>query len=272
MTTKIDWCDEVWNPITGCTKITAGCKNCYAKRMAQRLKGRFGYPEDDPFKVTFHLDRLYKPLKWKNPRRVFVCSMGDLFHDEVSEHVLDSIWSMMWTCLYLGYNPYPGHIFQILTKRPQNAFNYLNSINIKNYRLAWAYNSVNCSEAGDAMFDQTYYTSSKPHPRIWLGVSISTQEDADNFIPILLKTPAAVRFVSIEPQLKHIFLKRYIYKLDWVICGAESGTKKRPFNEDWAKFLKDQCLKANIPFFYKQNSKEKMPMLDNKVWNEFPNK
>ena len=130
-TTNIEWTDEVWNPVTGCTPVSDGCMNCYAKRMSKRHKGRFGYPADDPFRVTPHPDRLDQPLKWKKPRKVFVCSMGDLFHDDVSDEYLDQVFSRILQANH--------HTFFILTKRPKRMNEYFyseiaNDLNDEEYK------------------------------------------------------------------------------------------------------------------------------------------
>lgn len=169
MASKIEWTDETWNPITGCTKISAGCAHCYAERMARRLAGRCGYPEaPNHFDVTYHPDRMMQPTKWKKPRRVFVCSMSDLFHDDVPKHVVWAIWSRM-SCT-------EQHTFQVLTKRPERALSVLNDLYAQHN---W----------GD------------PSPNIWLGVTAENQRAANERIPFLLQIPAAVRFVSCEPLL-----------------------------------------------------------------------
>jgi len=240
-TTKIEWTRDIngnpgktWNPITGCTPISEGCEHCYARRMAQRLKGRYGYPEDDPFRVTFHPDRLDQPLKWKKPRMVFVCSMGDLFHEDVKDEWIDSIFSTMISTYY-GY-----HTYLILTKRPQRMKAYLS---------------------------RRKYTG-KHSFRIWLGVTCENQQRADERIPILLQIPAAVRFVSIEPMLGPVdltFINPFddfhtdaldtpdpSYKLHWVILGGETGPGARPMHPDWARSVRDQCQAAGVPFFFKQ--------------------
>ena len=111
MTTKIEWTDETWNPVTGCTPVSEGCRNCYARKMSKRLRGRFGYPADDPFRVTFHPDKLGDPLKMRKPRMIFVCSMGDLFHEDVPDATIHRIFGIMAFC--------SQHIFQVLTKRPE---------------------------------------------------------------------------------------------------------------------------------------------------------
>jgi protein gp37 len=245
--TKIEWAQKVWNPVTGCTKISSGCQNCYAERMAKRLRGRYGYPSDDPFKVTFHGDKLYQPLHWKKPQRVFVCSMGDLFHGDMSFAIIDAIFDVIAKCSW--------HTFIILTKRPENALEFY--------------------EWGKGL--QLHLISN-----LWLGVTAENQEQADKRIPILLQIPAAVRFVSVEPMLgavdltfigcphcgqsKNPWFPNYTIcracgkevksppdnKIDLIICGGESGPKARPMHPDWARKVRDDCVKAGVPFFFKQ--------------------
>jgi protein gp37 len=220
--TKIEWADKVWNPITGCSKISEGCQNCYAERMANRLKGRYGYPEDNPFEVTVHEDRLEEPLKWKKPSRVFVCSMGDLFHEDIDPSVIqDALWCM---------EKVPQHTFLILTKRPDTMRKYL----------------------------RVFYHQKKIPGNIWFGVTVENQQRADERIPILLQIPAAVRFVSVEPMLGFVDLERYLGRkavsegIDWVICGGETGPGARPAQQKAIVDLYKQAKAANIPFFFKK--------------------
>ena len=251
--TKIEWADEVWNPVTGCTPISEGCQNCYAKRMAQRLKGRFGYPEDEPFSVTLHADKLHQPLKWKKPRRVFVVSMGDLFHVCVRMTDLTYILDIISKCKW--------HTFMILTKRIDRA---------------------------SKIMDNPIWWEENKH--VWLGVSCENQQRADERIPILLQIPAAKRFVSIEPMLGPMDLCQDLAyppflgvgRIDWVIAGCESGPNRRQAKRKWFRELKDQCVAAGIPFFLKQMEEPhmfghqqkrkvvKMPYLDGRQWNEMP--
>lgn len=231
MPTKIEWCEESWNPITGCTPISEGCRNCYAKRMANRLRGRYGYPADDPFKVTFHSDRLEQPAKWRKPRIIFVCSMGDLFHKKVTDAQIDQIFKMM-THLMSGM---AHHTYIILTKRPERIL----TGHVEHF-AKW--------------------------PNIWLGITCENQYAADERIPILLQIPAAVRFVSIEPMLSEINLEMALEKFQplnpdlskkpapvkWVIVGGESGPGARPMHPDWTRSIRDQCQVAGVPFFFKQ--------------------
>ncbi len=223
MGTKIEWATETWNPVTGCTKVSEGCQNCYAERMAKRLAGRYGYPKDDPFRVTLHPNRLEQPLKWRKPRRIFVCSMGDLFHDDVPVPFLVDVFDVVYKC--------PQHTFIFLTKRPEN--------------LKWL--RINGPIVG-----------AEPLSNVWLGVTAENQKTADERIPILLRISAAVKFVSVEPMLGPMVLCRWIARdgfrkgLNWVICGGESGPGARPMHPDWARGLRDQCQTAGVPFFFKQ--------------------
>jgi len=223
--TKIEWAEKVWNPVTGCTKVSEGCRNCYAERMAKRLAGRCGYPEaPNQFSVTMHPEKLEEPLHWKKPARIFVDSMGDLFHPQVPDTFIDQVfWIMMMA---------PIHTFIILTKRPKRMVEWVN----KDYQ--------------------------NPLPNVWLGASVEDQKTADERIPWLLQTPAAVRFVSVEPMLGPVDLKMTVHFIggsigvkdwhpDWTICGGETGPGARPIQLEWAESLLNQCLAANIPFFFK---------------------
>lgn len=230
--TRIEWAEAVWNPVTGCTPVSEGCQNCYAKRMAYRLRGRCGYPEDEPFKVTLHPERLDEPLRWKKPRKVFVCSMGDLFHEDIDDGFLCRVFDIMIVA--------KQHTFLILTKRPERMKDFI----------------VRCVHGVPK--------------NIWLGVTAENQQRADERVPILLKIPAAVRFVSVEPMLGPVNIDGYLGfngprrmgdglmyywvapKIDWVICGGETGPGARPMHPDWVRNLRDQCQDAGTPFFFKQ--------------------
>ena len=252
--TKIEWTDATINPVIGCSKISPGCANCYAEKMAKRLKkiGTRGYADvvDQngwTGKTVFVPSELEKPYRWKKPRKIFMCSMSDIFHESVGERQLSSIYRMVKENRH--------HIFQALTKR---AHNYAH--------LAWA--------------TEGFHTL----PNFWLGVTVENQEQADKRIPILLQIPAAVRGVSIEPMLGPIALegladgesmradwyREYLTGgLDWVICGGESGPGRRPFNPDWARDLRDRCKAAGVPFFFKQTDKV-TPIPDDLMIREWP--
>lgn len=259
MGTKIEWTEATWNPVTGCTPVSAGCANCYARRMATRFAGRNGYPADEPFRVTLHPGKLADPLRWKKPRRVFVCSMGDLFHERVAAHTIAQVWAAMAVC--------PEHIFQVLTKRPQQMHDWLTDNNVRGMAAMEAANMV---EDGDIQFDAVSHAFDKTGclSNVWLGVSIEDQATADERIPLLLQCPAAVRFASYEPALGPVDLygekRDYLSNLgrrngpviqrglDWVIAGGESGPGARPAHPDWFRSVRDQCAEAGVPFFFKQ--------------------
>lgn len=224
--TRIEWATATWNPITGCTPISEGCANCYARRMANRLAGRFGYPADDPFcPGTYHQERLREPERWKKPRRIFVGSMGDMFHDEsvISPHNLGWVFGEMYAV--------PHHTYLLLTKRPDNMKLIVDTI----FR-GRGVDGIPCNTG-----------------HIWLGVTAENQARADERIPKLLEIPAAVRFVSVEPMLGPVDLGSYFgHGLDWVICGGETGSGARPMDIAWARDLRAQCDAAGVPFFFKR--------------------
>lgn len=232
---KIEWTEATWNPITGCTPISEGCANCYAKREAEtRLRGRCGYDKDDPFKVTFHESRLDQPLRWTKPRKIFVCSMGDLFHEDVPVKWINDVFRVIQRAT--------AHRFMVLTKRPERMRDYFRRVL---EARGWPEGDV-------------------PFSNVWAGVTVENQKRAEERTPILLDTPAAVRFVSVEPMLGPISLIdqrephfEFLHDigigstLDWVICGGETGPGARPMHPDWVRSLRDQCQFAGTPFFFK---------------------
>ena len=261
---KIEWTDATWNIITGCSPVSPGCANCYASRLAgTRLKhhpsragltkevnGRYVWNGE----VCFSLEWLDQPIRWKKPRKVFVCAHGDLFHENVPDDWIDAVFGVMWACLY-GRDSEPGHIFQILTKRADRMLEYLS----RDRREQWATNAVNYGGGldPDGLYDQTKYFDG-PHPRIWAGVTVENQEMADKRIPLLLATPAAKRFISMEPLLGSVDIVHAFdwpapgVCIDWVIVGGESGTHARPMHPAWVRSLRDQCAIAHVPFMFKQ--------------------
>lgn len=233
MATKIEWADEKWNPITGCTPISEGCEHCYAKRMAKRLAGRYGYPKDNPFRPgTVHRDKLDEPNKWKKPRKIFVCSMGDLFNAEVPYYLIDDIFETI--------RKLERHIFIVLTKRAERMF-------------SWAYST-------NARYDDLLSRCKN----LWLGVTAENQRAADERIPFLLQVPAAIKFVSVEPMLEPIDLDKqsdfspmdccaeWLEYLDWIICGAETGPGARKIDKHWVYSLYQQARRFGVPFFFKK--------------------
>ncbi len=272
---KIEWCDETWNPVTGCTPISEGCLNCYAQRMSKRLAGRCGYDAKDPFEITEHKQMWDRPYKWKKPRRVFVCSMGDLFHNQVPHFMIDNVLELV--------KALPQHTFIILTKRPENI-------------ITWAATT-------NARHDDIWRWSDGGIKNLWLGVTVENRAAVYQRIPRLLEIPAAVRFISVEPMLESIDITPFIWPvceqcprgysfeeareagkitynrqsmvlasnqyLDWVICGAETGTGKREMKTEWASDLQTQCVRAEVPFFFKKDSDGNRE-LDGQIWEQLP--
>jgi len=267
--TTIEWTDASWNPVTGCKEISPGCANCYAARLAAtRLKNHPDYKglainqnlsgqdllhqstQRWTGEVRLHPDRLEEPLHWRKPRKIFVCDMSDLFHEDVPKLFICKIFDVIARC--------PQHTFQILTKRPKDMLAFFNAALL---------------DIGDAVKSHPQLTPQQlrvgigttcnwPLPNVWLGTSVEHQHFADERIPFLLQTPAAVRFLSCEPLLGPVNLLRAGLGpkmpndaagwLHWVICGGESGPGARPMHPDWARSLRDQCQAAGVPFFFKQ--------------------
>lgn len=247
--TKIEWCDRTWNPVTGCTPVSEGCSNCYAARMSKRLAGRGGYPKEEPFRpATIHHDQLIKPMRMRQTALIFVCSMGDLFHDAVSDEIIARIIGMMRAS---------NHVFILLTKRPARMKSFFQSCRDSGDHLGWITHNGNAPAAYGGNGIIVGSPNSWPLPNLWLGVTAETQARANERIPILLQTPAAVRFVSIEPMLGPMNLVPYLIPssklrgIEWVICGGETGPGARPLHPNWTRSLRDQCIEADVPYFFK---------------------
>lgn len=262
-TSKIEWTDSTWNPVTGCTWASTGCDNCYAVQMTRRLEAMghekySGLTTKKHFSgvVKTHYDALTLPLSWRKPRRIFVNSMSDLFHKDVPDAFIDMVFAAMALC--------PQHTFQILTKRPARMADYFAGLQVAadnhvpntangsftptqvlNYRAACS------SPLPFGVFGQAISTTEWPLPNVWIGTSCEDQQRADERIPWLLKCPAAVRFLSIEPLLGSIPTMN-LSCIDWVIVGGESGPGARPMHPDWVRSIRDQCWMAGVPFFFKQ--------------------
>lgn len=277
MASKISWCDETINPVVGCSKISAGCQNCYAESMARRLaamgwdkyeKVVDGYCTDgEPFKgwngaTAFAPSELDKPYKWKKPRSVFVSSMGDLFHESVWRSWIDDVMRMV------ANNS--EHTFIFLTKRPERMKQYFDLCDRELVEQLTAYYQLSHGT------DPYNLAENWPLPNLMLGVSVEDQATADERIPLLLKTPAAKRFISIEPMIGPVDLMNLAgpgncrYQclspiindndsarpaLDGVILGGESGPKARCLDPDWLRSVRDQCAQAEVPFMFKQWSR-----------------
>jgi len=234
MATKstIEWTESTWNPVTGCTKISAGCANCYAERMARRLKA-MGQPNyADGFALTMHEHALRLPLKWKAPQTIFVNSMSDLFHEDLPMEFILKVFAIMKQADW--------HSFQVLTKRAER----LSELDL---HLPWQEN-------------------------IWMGVSVENEKYAYR-IDHLRRTGAHVKFLSLEPLLSPLH-DLDLTGIDWVIVGGESGPGARPMKEEWVLDIRDQCLAARVPFFFKQwggfQKKKAGRFLEGKIWNEMP--
>ena len=270
--TSIEWTDAVWNPVTGCSKVSEGCRHCYAETFAARLRA-MGQPKyRRGFRVTLHPETLGDPLRWRKPRRVFVNSMSDLFHRDVPDWFLDDAFSVIGAS--------PAITFQALTKRSRRMRDYMGAAGNPYVR------AMNRAIGGKGPFAGTRIgglvdvigKAPWPPPNLWLGTSVEDQRTADERIPLLLETPAAVRWISAEPLLGEIRL-RYLSpsgarrvnaligyefrvdgsmlectcpRLDWVVCGGESGPGARPMDPAWARSLRDDCAECGVPFFFKQ--------------------
>ena len=249
----IEWTDASWNPVTGCTKVSQGCKNCYAERAWPRLQHLPAHTGRAFTDVRCHPERLEQPLRWTKPRRIFVNSMSDLFHEDVPDEFILSVFDVIRQCQN-GYAPGPDkltawHTFQILTKRPERMRDFCTRLRFSNK----LYLSPSASPGFNPM------TSLR---NTWLGVSVEDQATADERIPLLLQTPAAVRWISAEPLLGPVNLRHHLGLtnnhddlrglLNWVVCGGESGPKARSMHPDWVRSLRDQCQTSGVPFFFKQ--------------------
>ena len=231
----IEWTDATWNPVTGCTKVSPGCAHCYAEAITLRFK-RGGPFLPGKTTIRTHPDRLEDPQKWRSPKMIFVNSMSDLFHEEISFDYIREVFKVM--------EDTPRHIYQVLTKRPNIMLEYSES-----HQNKWPDN-------------------------VWAGVSVENQYWADARIPLLEKVPTAIKFLSVEPLLKRVDLAPHLDSVNWVIVGGESGPKARPMEEDWVRSIRDDCLEAKVPFFFKQwggrYNKARGRELDGIKWSEFP--
>ncbi|MGO1069281.1 phage Gp37/Gp68 family protein [Lysobacter sp. CA199] len=255
--THIEWTDATWNPITGCSVVSAGCKHCYAMKLAgtrlQHHRSRAGLTVETQAgpvwtgEVRFNEEWLDQPIRWKRPRRIFVCAHGDLFHENVPDEWIDNVFEIMARA--------PQHQFQVLTKRPE--------------RMARYFAGMAESELRDRVkYDALAETLEWPLPNVWLGVSVENQAVAEQRIPLLLQTPAAVRWLSAEPLLGDLdltnrgFLREHrnddgevlhgLARIDWVVVGGESGAGARAMHPEWARSLRDQCFDAGVAFLFKQ--------------------
>ena len=264
--TKIEWTDATWNPAVGCTKVSAGCAHCYAERIAARFRHHTAYVGTTvngrwSGQINLRYSALDEPLRWRIARRVFVCSMGDPFHHAVPDDYIDRMWGVMALC--------PEHLFLVLTKRPERMAEYTRTPDRRG-RITVLMNAQ-CKGKPQLYTSQT---EPWPLPNVVLGTSIENQPAADERLPHLSRCRAPVLFVSCEPLLEEIDLSPWIDRLGWVIVGSESGQRARPMDEDWVRLLRNQCVEAGVPFFYKQRRFNGMtistPDLDGRQWTEMP--
>jgi len=232
----IEWTDATWNPVTGCTKLSAGCDHCYAERFSERFRGIPGHHFESGFDLTLRHDRIEQPKQWRHPRLIFVNSMSDLFHKHVPADYVERVFRTMEEADW--------HVYQVLTKRSSLMRRWVN---------------------------ERYQRGPVP-PHIWLGVSIENRSTLSR-LRHLQHTKAAVRFASFEPLLGPI-VPVDLAGVHWVIVGGESGPFARPMEPIWARQIRDSCVEQDVPFFFKQwggrNKKRAGRVLDGRTWSEVP--
>jgi protein gp37 len=239
----IEWTDATWNPVTGCTKISAGCDHCYAERFSERFRGVPGHPFQTGFDLSLRPERLQTPLRWRKPRMIFVNSMSDLFHKNVPIDFVELVFDTMERASW--------HTFQMLTKRSSRMRDFVNR----------------------------RYGAEPVPPHIWLGVSVEHRQAASR-VKHLQATNAGVRFLSVEPLIEDVG-EFSMTGLHWVIAGGESGPGARPMKLEWASRVRDMCLAQGVPFFFKQwgafgadgrrrSKQDNGRTLDGRTWNQLP--
>jgi len=233
----IEWTDATWNPVRGCTKISPGCKHCYAETFAERFRGVKGHPYEQGFDLRLVPEKLAEPLRWRNPKMIFVNSMSDLFHDQVRDDYIVDVARVMVAAKW--------HTYQVLTKRADRLRKLLNT--------------------------KLRFAAEEKH--IWWGVSVEDKKYGLPRIKELQKANAGVRFLSVEPLLEELGTID-LDGIHWVIVGGESGPGARPMKKEWVLALRDQCQKSRVPFFFKQwggvRKKKAGRRLDGKTYDEFP--
>lgn len=275
---NIEWTDKTWNPTRGCSRVSEGCRLCYAEILAGRYSA-YGAKPDSPFagfvtKVNGHASwtgkveliesMLDAPLHWKKPCRVFVNSMSDLFHEALSVDAIDRVFAVMALARH--------HTFQILTKRPERMDAYMGGAH---HRIDDLIDALKPSSLwnGNALEAHRVLGAGSPLPNVWLGVSVEDFPTWDERVHLLKATPSAIRFVSYEPALADIGAVD-LEGIDWLIAGFESGPGARPADEEWIRSIKNQCVEAGTAFFYKQRAvggrKISTPELDGQKWVQFP--
>lgn len=233
----IEWTDATWNPVRGCTKISDGCKHCYAETFAERFRGVNGHPYEQGFDLRLVPEKLAEPLRWRNPKMIFVNSMSDLFHENVPEDYVSAVAKVMVAANW--------HTYQVLSKRSERLQKLLNT------SLSFAAN--------------------KKH--IWWGVSVENRKYGLPRVKDLQNTRASVRFLSVEPLLEDLG-QINLDGIDWVIVGGESGHGARPMKKEWVVSVRDQCKREGVAFFFKQWGGVRKSAagreLDGKTYDEFP--
>lgn len=236
-TSAIEWTNATWNPVTGCTKLSAGCDHCYAERFSERFRGVLGHPFEPGFDLTLRPERLEQPQHWLRPRLIFVNSMSDLFHKNIPSAFVDSVFDSMETADW--------HVYQILTKRSSLMRDFVNR----------------------------RYANREPPDHIWLGVSIENASTLGR-LRHLKQSTASTRFVSFEPLLGPVG-DVDLASVHWVIAGGESGPRARPMDIQWVRDIRDQCVGQDVAFFFKQwggrTPKAGGNTLDGRKWLEYPN-
>jgi protein gp37 len=234
---SIEWTDATWNPVRGCTKISPGCKHCYAETFAERFRGVKGHPYEQGFDLRLVADKLAEPLRWRTPKRVFVNSMSDLFHEEVPDSYIESVADVMVQAHW--------HTYQVLTKRS--------------------------TRMRDLLRTKLRFAAAKPH--IWWGTSVEDKKHGVPRIDDLRSAPAGVRFLSIEPLLEELGPLK-LFGIHWVIVGGESGPGARPMQHEWVISVRRQCRQQNVPFFFKQwggvRKSKNGRILDGRTYDEMP--
>lgn len=234
---KIEWTDATWNPVRGCTKVSPGCKHCYAQTFAERFRGVPGHPYEQGFDLRLVPEKLFDPFSWATPRMVFVNSMSDLFHPGVPDSYIMQVAEVMRHANW--------HTYQVLTKRAERMATLLNG------PLAWVANERH----------------------MWWGVSVENRKYGLPRIDYLRESPAAIRFLSVEPLLQDLGTVD-LKGIQWVIVGGESGPGARPLRKEWVVSMRDQCIDANVPFFFKQwggvQKSKAGRSLEGTLYSEFP--
>jgi protein gp37 len=233
----IEWTDATWNPVRGCTKISDGCKHCYAETFAERFRGVKGHSYEQGFDLRLVPEKLAEPLRWRNPKMIFVNSMSDLFHENVPDEYVVAVAEVMVAAKW--------HTYQVLTKRSDRLRELLNT--------------------------SLHFAANQKH--IWWGVSVENKKYGLPRVQNLQKAEAEVRFLSVEPLLEDLG-KFSLSGIDWVIVGGESGHGARPMKKEWVVSVRDQCKREDVPFFFKQwggvRKKAVGRKLDGKTYDEFP--